>query len=96
MTQLKAGDTVKTLDDLKIGDLLEDENGGRRKVLDIMVKLSLPIGDRLSVDQFGGMYSIDELKIFNHKIVSTTAVTRQQIADKFGVPVDELIIEGEK
>lgn len=90
-----AKNAPKTLYNLEAGDVVKDKNGDTRKIIDVLPH-SLLISQNFYNDYASGWYTPKELEDFGYTVqptTPTTELTREQIAEKFGVPVEQLRIK---
>ena len=82
-----------TIDNLKVGDVLLDEDEEERMVLGICGRVYfLSIENDFEVCNYGG-FTLEEIKKDFTLKSSKTTLTKQQIANKFGVDIKNLRIE---
>ena len=88
---------IKTLDNLEVGDVVM-HSSATRTVLAVLGSIVF-LSDCQFEKRLAFIYSTEDLRVKEYKVKQptiTTALTRQQIADKFGISVDDLIIKGDE
>lgn len=88
---------TKTLDNLEVGDVVVDTIGNEREILCLLPGLYL-LSDFNTKDMGSHWYKKSYLKesgytLKNQPQDDTTELSLQEVADKFGIPVDKLIIK---
>ncbi len=89
VTNLQLAEKQKSWEDLKVGDSVWDANG-----IECKITLARKIYEHSEANSTE--YSPEEFRIYNYSLTpppKKLTVTKQQIAEKFGVDISNLIIE---
>lgn len=78
----------------KIGDIVINEDGFKRKVLAVVGNLTA-LSASYNSNYFGSWYAKKQLEDYGYKLANEeeTTLSMQEVADKFGVDVDKLKIK---
>lgn len=78
----------------KIGDIVINEDGFKRKVLAVVGNLTA-LSASYNSNYFGNWYAKKQLEDYGYKLANEeeTTLSMQEVADKFGVDVDKLKIK---